>query len=174
MVCYGDEVCGVGRGSRVLRYKGSSPHPAHLISSAIPHRTKLKVERKKVQDITLFQPKMRDHRSHRLRALPFFINFIQTNTQGDARDTRTPVPTPKPRGQGGGFLGGASAFADSEMLPLRVFIFPKYQKNKNLTPKSFILFQKYGHQGFSLRFFCAVESINLIRFSWLTSLAPGS
>ena len=80
----------------------TSPHPAHLISSAIPHRTKLKVERKKVQDITLFQPKMRDHRSHRLRALPFFINFIQTNTQGDARDTRTPVPTPKPRGQGGG------------------------------------------------------------------------
>ena len=55
-----------------------------------------------VRDITLFQPKMRDHRSHRLRALPFFINFIQTNTQGDARDTRTPVPTPKPRGQGGG------------------------------------------------------------------------
>ena len=24
-----------------------------------------------------------------------------------------------------GFLGGASAFADSEMLPLRVFFFPK-------------------------------------------------
>ena len=158
-------------GSEVLR-KLTPPRTPHLLRYPTPHQTEGR--KKKVQDITLFQPKMRDHRSHRLRALPFFINFIQTNTQGDARDTRTPVPTPKPRGQGGGFLGGASAFADSEMLPLRVFIFPKYQKNKNLTPKSFILFQKYGHQGFSLRFFCAVESINLIRFSWLTSLAPGS
>ena len=74
-----------------------------------------------------------------------------------------------------GFLGGASAFADSEMLPLRVFIFPKYQKNKNLTPKNFMLSKSKGYQGSSLlRFLTAVDSISLIRFSWLTSLAPGS
>ena len=80
--------------------QATPPRTPHLLRYPTPHQTEGR--KKKVQDITLFQPKMRDHRSRRLRALPFFINFIQTNTQGDARDTRTPVPTPKPRGQGGG------------------------------------------------------------------------
>ena len=99
--------CGGGGGGGGARFEGSEvlrkltpPRTPHLLRYPTPHQTEGR--KKKVQDITLFQPKMRDHRSRRLRALPFFINFIQTNTQGDARDTRTPVPTPKPRGQGGG------------------------------------------------------------------------
>ena len=78
-----------------------------------------------VQDITLFQPKMQDRRSRRLRALPFFNNSTQTSTQGGARETRTPVPTPKPRGQGGGLRGS---------LGLR--------RLRDAPPKGFHFFQK--------------------------------
>ena len=107
-------------GSEVLR-KLTPPRTPHLLRYPTPHQTEGR--KKKVQDITLFQPKMRDHRSRRLRALPFFINFIQTNTQGDARDTRTPVPTPKPRGQGGGVLRGSFGLRRLRDAPPKGFHF---------------------------------------------------
>lgn len=54
-------------------------------------------------------------------------------------------------------------------------------KNIVYTTAAYVLFIKrrplyirYLILGYFVMFLCAVESISLIRFNWLTSLAPGS